>query len=465
MTWREGFSAFVYSQRRFDMALSLWTRAYWNSFVLWHARDEGSLPYRPLEEIEEIQARRLRRLMRHVFENVPYYRRTMEKLGLTPSDFRCAADLARLPILDSTQFLSNSEQFQARNIPVRRTFKIQSSGTTGRPKSLFYDHAALFKSMAHGHRQRLAIVPFTGQAYGYREMIITRSEGVVDQLRDFYAARMWIPSSLELHRMTLRPSAAEAKDQISRIRRFRPDVMRGYGSYIGHIFRHAHERGLSLPRPRVVVYAADRMPAPDRALIERHFGVPVLSNYQAVEALRLAFQCEQGRGFHVCIDDVAYRVVDEHGRDVAPGEEGEIIISNLTNRATGLLNYRLGDRVTGGGSDCPCGRTLPVIRRLRGRSDDLIFLPGARFIHSGVVLDSLQLVPGVLQIQIIQESFDSFLIRAVTAGTSQDGPTRDRLVKTLLDQLGGGVGSVEVDFVPSLPTQPSGKVKAVISKC
>ena len=60
---------------------------------------------------------------------------------------------------------------------------------------------------------------------------------------------------------------------------------------------------------------------------------------------------------------------------------------------------------------------------------------------------------------------DSFLIRAVTAGTSQDGPTRDRLVKTLLDQLGGGVGSVEVDFVPSLPTQPSGKVKAVISKC
>ena len=403
--------------------------------------------------------------MSPIIENVPYYRTTLEELGLNPSDFRSAADLALIPILDSTQFLSNSDQFQARNIPARRTLKIQSSGTTGRPKSLLYDHAALFKSMAHGHRQRLAIRPFTGQTYGYREMIITRPEGVVDQLRDFYAARMWVPSNLEFHRKTLIPSGAEARDQISRVRRFRPDVIRGYGSYIGHIFRYAHERGLSLPRPRVVVYAADGMPAPDRALIEEHFGVPVLSNYQAVEALRLAFQCEQGRGFHVCIDDVAFRVVDEHGMDVAPGEEGEIIISNLTNRATVLLNYRLGDRVTAGGSDCPCGRTLPLIRQIRGRSDDLIFLPGGRFLHSGVVLDSLQQVPGVFQIQIIQENFDSFLIRAVTAGTAREGQTRDRLVETLLDQLGGVAASVEVDFVTSLPIQPSGKVKAVISKC
>ena len=457
----------MYSQRRFEMALSVWTRAYWNSFVLWNARDEGSLPYRPLDEIEEIQTRRLRGMMRHVFENVPYYRRTMEEIGLTPSNFRSAVDLALLPILDSTKFLSNSDQFQARNIPARRTLKIQSSGTTGRPKTLFYDHPALFKSMAHGHRQRLAIRPFTGQVYGYREMIVTRSGGVVDQLRDFYAARMWIPSTVELHRHTLRPSAAGAKDQISRVRKFRPDVIRGYGSYIGHIFRYAHERGLSFPRPKVVVYAADGMPPPDRALIEGHFGVPVLSNYQAVEALRLAFQCEQGRGFHVCTDDVAYRVVDEQGIDVAPGEEGEIIISNLTNRATVLLNYRLGDRVTVGGSDCPCGRMLPLIRQIRGRSDDLIFLPGGRFIHSGEVLDSLQQVPGVFQIQIVQESLDSLLIRAVAAGTSRDEQTRDRLVKTLLDQLTGAAGSVEVevDFVTSLPVQPSGKVKAVISKC
>ena len=129
------------------------------------------------------------------------------------------------------------------------------------------------------------------------------------------------------------------------------------------------------------MYGADRLSDADRLLIETEFGVPVLSTYQAVEALRIAFQCERRHVFHMSLDQVAVRVVDANGKALGPGSTGEIVISNLTNRATVLLNYKLGDVVTLGGSPCPCGRSLPTIERIEGRADDLIVLPGGQRAH------------------------------------------------------------------------------------
>jgi phenylacetate-CoA ligase len=154
----------------------------------------------------------------------------------------------------------------------------------------------------------------------------------------------------------------------------------------------------------------------DRALIERELGVPVLSTYQAAETLRLGFQCELRRGFHVSEDHVAIRVLDGRGNAVGPGGTGEIVISNLTNHATVILNYKLGDVVTLSAQPCPCGRTLPTIERIEGRADDSIALPGEERIHALGVQAALHRVPGVIQVQIVQEELRRFLLRVVYVG-------------------------------------------------
>lgn len=236
-------------------------------------------------------------------------------------------------------------------------------------------------------------------------------------------------------------------------------MLRGIGSHTGAFLRWVHETGRTFHKPKAVTYEADAMPKADRRLIEEDLRIPVVSSYQAIEAPRIGFQCEVRRGFHISTDMVAFRVVDSSGRDVAPGECGEFVLSNLTNRATVVLNYRLGDMVTLGRGPCPCGRTLPLIEGIDGRLDDLLVRSGGTSIHALAVLPQLQAVSGVCQVQVIQSTVDDFRLRVVWARGCPGEPAelRARMVSALGPRI-----RVLVESVDMLEQEPSGKVKTVI---
>lgn len=202
----------------------------------------------------------------------------------------------------------------------------------------------------------------------------------------------------------------------------------------------------------------------ERRLLERSLSIAVFSTYQADEALRLGFQCERRQGFHLCLDDVAVRVVDREGRAVGPGQTGEIVISNLTNHATVLLNYRLGDLVTVSDGPCPCGRSLPTIERIDGRADDGLLLPDGDVRHSLGVLQPLQSVPGVIGLQLVQESVTAFMLRVVAAAGADWPATEAALDSALRAQLGAAI-TVQVLRVDVIAPEPGGKLRAVISRC
>jgi phenylacetate-CoA ligase len=317
--------------------------------------------------------------------------------------------------------------------------------------------------LAHGHRQRVVLARFVGRKFGYREMIVVRSGGVSLQLRRFYAAHSWTPHRLDFQREVL--LADEPFDAaVERINRFRPDVVRGYGSHLGPLFRWAWERGRPLSGPKAVLYGADPMSEADRSVIEDRLGIPVLSTYQAVEALRLGFQCERRQGFHLDIDQVAVWVRGEDGRPVEPGGRGDLILSNLTNRATVLLNYRLGDVVSLGQRPCPCGRNLPTVDRIDGRCDDAVLLPDGQIRHSLVVLRPLFRIPGVVQVQVIQEELRRFRLRVVCAAGT-DWKVAQQQLHTAMQAMFGPDILVQSERFDAIPPEPSGKVRAVVSRC
>jgi phenylacetate-CoA ligase len=428
---------------------------------VWNARRENGIAYWPLDRVLALQRRRVRAIVRHAYEQVPYYRTVMDQLGLGPADFRTADDLAKLPILTGQDVAQAPERFVARN-QNGRSFRIDSSGTSGKSKSIYYDHRALFLCLANGHRQRRVLAHFTGQTFGYRELALSRPGGVGVQMREFFEAYSWVPHRMDFRRQIL-PASTTLEEQVASINRFRPAVIRGYGSYIGTLFRLAWERGLRLEPPKVICYGADLMPAGDRELIEKEYKVPVLSNYQAVEALRIGFGCEERRGFHLSLDNVAVRVVDDDGRDVAPGGRGHIVISNLVNRATVLLNYRLGDIVGWSAAGCPCGRTLPMIENIQGRSDDVVMLADGSFRHALVLLEGLRMVPGVMQVQLVQEETARFVINTVGRPDANHLRAAAELTEALRKNVDAGA-NVEVRWMDSIPQEPGQKLKAVISR-
>ena len=117
-----------------------------------------------------------------------------------------------------------------------------------------------------------------------------------------------------------------------------------------------------------------------RRAAEEKFKAQVFSTYGAVEALKIGFECEHHAGLHINIDLYPVRVVNRGGDSLPRADSGDIIVSNLVNRATVLLNYRLGDVACLLPEPCTCGRSLPLLSAILGRSDDWIRLPSGQSI-------------------------------------------------------------------------------------
>jgi len=140
-----------------------------------------------------------------------------------------------------------------------------------------------------------------------------------------------------------------------------------------------------------------------------------------------------------------------------------LLVSDLTNPATVLLNYKLGDIVTRGKLTCTCGRTLPMIENIRGRSDDLVRLAGGRLMDGSVATEPVLAVPNVCQVQLVQQAQDRFVLRAVAT----PGANKPQVSVTLANALRTKVGdtaSVEVEWLEVIPPGANGKMKAVISE-
>jgi phenylacetate-CoA ligase len=438
-------------------------KPYWNAFVAGHTMRGIQLLDQPLDKFVVIQRRRIRSLIAYAYTQVTHYRELMDRMHLVPEDFQTAEDLERLPLLSKEELLDAPERFIGADYRGGKGLLLHSSGTSGRARTIVYDSKALFLALAYGYRQRKALASFVEKSFGYREVDLSRAGSLGSQLRGFYEQHSWIPKGIDLHRRFISPSEPFESLRES-VNQFRPQVIRGYGSLIGAFFRWLHDRELTLVRPKAIHYGGDRMAEPDRRLIEEKFGVPVYSTYQAAEALLIAFQCRHRQGFHVSIDQVAVRVVNERGQSVAPGGAGEIVLTNLTNRGTVLINLKLGDVVTTGDRPCPCGSPLPVLDRIEGRADDLIAVQGGSLLHPLSTLPPLQSVPGVVQVQLIQWELRRFQLLVVCAGETNWETTRARLEESFYSILGRDL-DLQVDRVERLAPELSGKLRGVISHC
>ena len=439
--------------------MTLLTRIRTTGTVAWLARREASLVRQAEEELAAIQSRRLQAMVQHACRNVPYYREWIRKAGTEPGDLRTAADLARMPLVDKLDLTLEPERFFAPGYENKDGLTLLSSGTSGRRRRFRYDAPALFEALAAGRRQRIALQPLVGREAGYRELVFNREGSAGQQIRRFWEDRTVVPRPVELTRRYLAPSLP-FPELLAGVNEFKPDVVRGIGSHVGAFFRWVAETGSRILKPKVVVYGADAMLPDDRAVIERELGIPVLSTYQAVEALRIGFQCEARRGFHISTDQVIVRVVDNRGRDVAPGQRGEVVLTSLTSRATVVINYRLGDIVTTAPQTrCTCGRTLPlIVDEIDGRLDDLIVREGGTRVHALTILPRLQAVDGVRQVQVVQEDLDAFRLRVIWGRGCDEQPAE--LVRRMSAVLGERI-RVEVEPVKVLAQEPSGKVKSV----
>jgi phenylacetate-CoA ligase len=434
-------------------------RVMWTMYLARHWRGQSRFPYRPAAAIERAQSRRVREMVSHAFRTVPYYRETIKRLSLVPHEFRSARDLSRLPLIEPDQLQRDPEYFQSDSHRMGEDLESRSGGSTGAPRGVKWDTAAIFQNAAHAERERSIIAKAVGRFVQYRESVIASQYGTEREIQDLYAKRAVLPSRSRVQYQHLSLLDSPEKN-VALLNEFKPDVIRSYGSYLDRLFTHVHGTGAEFHKPKVVFYDADELPERARKLIADDFGVCILSAYQAVEAFKIGFECEQHSGIHLNSDLYPVRLVDDDVNEVAEGESGEVVLSNLVNRATVLLNYRLGDVAHMLPTGCACGRTLPLMSFIEGRTDDWLTLLSGDAVHPQSIRTLFTNEKEVSQYQVIQRRLDHFTV--AIAGIAENAILAERIVGRFKTRFGQQV-SVDVSFVASIEPSVGGKIRPVIS--
>ncbi|HET6837092.1 MAG TPA: hypothetical protein VFH24_03555, partial [Gemmatimonadales bacterium] len=251
----------------------------------------------------------------------------------------------------------------------------------------------------------------------------------------------------------LQPSAAVADALVA----FAPDVIYGLPSALLEAGRALQQRGTRL-QPSMLFTSGELLNG-SRAALTATFDAPVYDIYGTSETKEIAWQCPHG-GMHLNSDVVRLEVLDEAGRAVPAGVEGNLVATLLVNRAMPLVRYLTGDRGALLSDHCTCGRSSALLGVVSGRSADMLVLAGGQRISPYALTCALERVEGVLRYQVSQLAPARLRVRAIAEAAAN----RDTIAQEMRTAIRFGVADfldADVEFVDRLPTGPRAKFRVV----
>jgi len=408
-----------------------------------------------LEEIDAERLPRLRAFLAHAAAEVPYYQRAFSEVRFSPGSMRGIADLQRFPLLTKALARANANLLKAPNAgPLKR---YNTGGSSGEPLVF---HIGRDRE-SHDVAAKWRATRWWGVDIGDPEIVIWGSPvelGAQDRIR---ALRDRIMRSTLLPAFEM--SAANLDRFVAKIESSRPRMLFGYPSALAHVARHAEASGRRLDGLgiKVAFVTGERLYDDQRALIATAFGCRVANGYGGRDAGFIAHECPEG-GMHITAEDVIVEIVDpSSGKSVPTGTPGEVVVTHLATTDYPFIRYRTGDIAILDGSRCGCGRGLPLIRAIEGRSTDFIIASDGTVMHGLALIYVLRDLPEVTSFKIIQEARNRVRVKVVPAERLTP-PLEQRIREGLKARLGDGV-EIAIEVTSEIKPEASGKHRYVVS--
>ncbi len=420
------------------------------------------LAFTPRERIEALRDERLRAFVQYACDSVPFYRDLFDRAGLAPGDIRTLADLARLPVATDADMRADPARFISARADLTHCIQLISSGSSGINKPVWHDDASVMSNVIYGERQKVVHGRFAPRRPRQRHLTVGYvGSGTAPRLtrihRDWFPLFKWIGPE---RRRMLGDSPPER--QIEEMNAFRPEIISGMIRGVAEIFNQARRLGLDVHRPRLAFGGGESLPREMRRLLEEEFGIPVIMHYQCTEALKIGFECEARDGYHLHEDICPVRIVDAAGRDLPPGTTGRVVITNLANRASVILNYDLGDRGALIDAPCGCGRTLRRLRLEETRSAPLLRTPEGVAIHYHQLARTLRRYEGIEIYQLLIDAPDRWRVGLVMRDPAARPAWLEEAARALEREVTGPCVRFEVKVLDRPALSPGGKVLSVI---
>jgi phenylacetate-CoA ligase len=398
------------------------------------------------------RAERLRRLVGHAYERVPFYRERFDRAGVTPADIRSLDDLPRLPVTEKADLIDQPvEAIVARGVDPSSLVATLTSGYSGEP---------FLVRRTRREQGRWA--------RGWLEDLIRAGLRTRDRVATLFSLRRERPegtgpfAALGLVHETPIDCAGEPGEILEALEAARPTFLRGMAGVIARLADETARTGRGTIRPRVVWVSGEVLTPSARHRIETAFGAPVHNAYGTHEVGLVAADCRPSGLMHLGQPGLVVEVLGGDGRPVGAGDTGEVVVTALDFHAAPFIRYRLTDVVTRGPEPCPCGEPAPTLAHIEGRTIDYFEMPDGRTLHPYRILGpAIAVAPPVRQYQLVQEARDRIVLKLV-CDEPLDEEGRRRLRESVEPLLGPGVG-FRIETVPSIPVNPSGKSRPVLS--
>lgn len=409
-----------------------------------------------IEEWNAYQENQLHKILKQAYSNVPFYQKHFNNAGFSEQQIAKVdlTTLTQLPVLTKQMLREFGESTLLANTREPHGSFFASSGSTGTPTKILYSHAmhqrwsAIFEARI---RHWAGVDRFTSRGMIGGRRVLPDAANKPPFYRYNYFEKQVYFSAYHI-------SKANALDYVQGINKYGVQYMTGYAMSNFFLARFIVENNLSVHPQKAVITSSEKLTPEMREMFAKAYHCKTFDGWSGVESCALVSECEHG-SLHISPDVGIIELLDENLNPVGFNKPGNVYCTGFLNYDQPLIRYAIGDSMILSDEVCACKRSMPVIKEILGRVEDVVIgKDGREMVRFHGVFNGLQTVA---QAQVIQNTVDAILIKAVPAGKQISASEKQIMKDRIISQL--GEIDIQIEEVNAIPLTANGKFKAVIS--
>jgi phenylacetate-coenzyme A ligase PaaK-like adenylate-forming protein len=402
--------------------------------------------------LRQLQLERLRSIVEYAYRYCDFYRQR----DTQAPRFDRIEDIRALPLVNKSDISGQEHRFLSSQFDRSALIGRKTGGSTGVALRVFFDETCEKKRNAAAMRTD----GWAGWTPGAMIASLWGSPPVPatpkEKLRNLLHDRVCYLDTMHLDPATMGAFAAE-------LHRRRARILFGHAHSLFIFARFLRDSAIAVPRMHGIISTSMMLIEPERRVIEQVFGCAVTNRYGCEEVGLIASECEVHRGMHLNSEHVIVEFLRDDDSWAAPGGEGRIVVTDLINHGMPLIRYAVGDRGIPSDRACACGRGLPLMEGLTGRSADFLRRrDGVLVAGVSLVEKTLTAIDGIEQLQIIQDKLDEFLLNVVPAAGY--GEASEKELRGVISDVFGPDARIQVAKVDRLSQDRNTKYRFAICR-
>ncbi len=406
------------------------------------------------EELREFQWNKLINLLKHAYDKSLFYRKQFEIYGVKPEDIKDPNDMRKLPILTKNDLRDNYNELVVTEGNYKYSIA-KSSGSTGQFVKFYKDR----NSSGNGRAAMYRGHSWYGLNIGDRE---ARLWGIPLNCKEKIIARIGDYLLNRFREKNFQLTEEVMYSFYSKMKRFRPDYLMGFSSLVYEFaqFLRSEQIDASIFALKMVKVTSDNIFDYQRKIIKEVFQCPVVMEYGAAEVGLIAFECPNN-GLHITSEGI---FIEEDKAQIP--ESNEFIITDLNNLYSPIIRYKIGDYGNLSAKTCRCGRGLPLLDRIIGRTNDVVYKTDGTSVHSSVFSFILKDIGGsdggIKQFKIYQKA-KGYLKIDIVKDKNFNMHTLNHLRNSIFKELGRDI-KLDIQYINNIEREKSGKLRYFVSE-